>query len=75
MVSQSIFVPLSRAKEVVEQQGHREAEGDGLVPRVTSCSKLLAENCDLTRQIFNFCRKKLQVAVNSSQSRQYVALD
>lgn len=33
-----VFVPLSRGKEVMEQQGHHEARGAGLVPRVTSAT-------------------------------------
>lgn len=33
-VSLSISVPLSRAREVLELQGHHEAKGGGLVARV-----------------------------------------
>lgn len=69
-----IFVPLSRAKQVVEQQGHHEAKGGGLVPRVTFAT-FKQKPCDLTRKILNFCRKKPQVSVNSSQSWHYVASD
>lgn len=38
-----------------------------------SCSKLWAENWDLTKTILNFCRKELHVAVNSPQTWHSVA--